>query len=709
MITTTKPAPTMASGSSREGFFGIKEKNASHVFGILRGRLYSDKPMAILREYGTNAQDAHVEAGCPNRPIEVTLPTPMSMRLSIRDYGTGLSEDEVFDVFASYGESTKRETNSQVGMLGLGSKSAFSYVNSFTIISCRDGERSMYEAYLDETGLGKISLMHREPTEDGNGLEIQIAISSREDIKLFETAAMKLFHHWSPLPVLRGSSSVQQSIEDFRVKLEESKFLEGSNWYLHESVHVSWLDLSKASCVMGNVRYSVQRDRLSDVNRTWLQWMPYCLVLSSSIGDVEPAASREELEYNRSTIDALNRHLDNVRGEIVDRVQEELQNASSPWEARCVIDRYKRIIGKIGVDFTWKGQPISAMGIAYTKEMNVRVYDIQRRKWMSSRSTNNIPYHVHDGVRFFVECANEPQGNSLMRIHQYLMRENLLGDSKNHPVCICVTHPDRGSVGHWLGHQSLGGAPVLYLADLPYVRAPVSRRKSSPSVEVNRKEKAFCYNGSSYASVKRDAWDAVEVDLENGEGVYVPIHKFLPQPQNELWFLKQTQNALRQFGFEVDRIHGFKKLDPSQLGKGWKPLSQVIRECCLSNLSDPKFVAAMHRRFVNTMVDHSLRQLSETHLEDVPEGLLRTFCARIAKSLQSDIGDDRLAAHKWLASHLNHEDGALEKPTCIGETAALYEAVQSRYPLLFNLRYDWERSSEIRDNALAYVALVDRS
>ena len=149
-------------GVMSEAFFSVKEKNMAHIFSILRNSLYSDKPLAIIREYCTNAQDAHVEAGKPNKSIRVKYPTIFDNTLSIRDFGNGLSKEEVFTVFNSYGESTKRDSNDLVGMLGLGSKSAFSYVNDFTIKSYNNGLMSQYIAYIDETNIGKVSLVNTE-------------------------------------------------------------------------------------------------------------------------------------------------------------------------------------------------------------------------------------------------------------------------------------------------------------------------------------------------------------------------------------------------------------------------------------------------------------------------------------------------------------------------------------------------------------------
>ena len=61
--------------------FGIEESDLSHIMGILRSQIYSDKLLAVIREYSTNAADANIEAGNSN-PIDVQLPTIAKPELS---------------------------------------------------------------------------------------------------------------------------------------------------------------------------------------------------------------------------------------------------------------------------------------------------------------------------------------------------------------------------------------------------------------------------------------------------------------------------------------------------------------------------------------------------------------------------------------------------------------------------------------------------
>ncbi len=118
-----KPASetrSVLSSNLESASFGISEKDASHVMGILRDGLYTDKILAVLREYGANAWDAHRMVGKKDLPIKVTIPTYSDPVLRIRDYGPGLSHEDVFKVYSQYGASTKRDTNDAVGAFGIG-------------------------------------------------------------------------------------------------------------------------------------------------------------------------------------------------------------------------------------------------------------------------------------------------------------------------------------------------------------------------------------------------------------------------------------------------------------------------------------------------------------------------------------------------------------------------------------------------------------
>jgi len=118
-----RKATISTSNSNSVGTFRIKE--SAKAFSILSSSLYQNPIRSIIRELGCNARDAHVAAKNPE-PWVLSLPTALSPEFAVKDNGTGLSHDEVMQIYTTYFESTKTNSNDFVGALGLGSKSPFS-------------------------------------------------------------------------------------------------------------------------------------------------------------------------------------------------------------------------------------------------------------------------------------------------------------------------------------------------------------------------------------------------------------------------------------------------------------------------------------------------------------------------------------------------------------------------------------------------------
>ena len=88
-------------GSADRTAMTFDEHSITHLMNLLTD-LYSNPTLAVVREYSTNAWDAHIAAG-NLAPIQVTLPTFMMNQLTIKDLGTGMSVTDITDKFSKYG------------------------------------------------------------------------------------------------------------------------------------------------------------------------------------------------------------------------------------------------------------------------------------------------------------------------------------------------------------------------------------------------------------------------------------------------------------------------------------------------------------------------------------------------------------------------------------------------------------------------------
>ena len=140
------------------------------AFDILSSKLYADPVLALVRELLTNAYDSQKAAGNEDIPIKVHLPDYEENFLSFRDYGLGLSKEDVLTIYTSFFNSTKSSNNDFTGCFGLGSKTPFSYTSSFSVNSYFNGTKYYYLA-VKKDGSPNIYCIKEESTDEPKGLE----------------------------------------------------------------------------------------------------------------------------------------------------------------------------------------------------------------------------------------------------------------------------------------------------------------------------------------------------------------------------------------------------------------------------------------------------------------------------------------------------------------------------------------------------------
>ncbi len=162
--------------------YGIKDP--SIVMQTLSS-LYQNPRKIVVQEYISNGRDAHREIGKGDTPVQITLPTEIDPNLRIRDFGPGLDQERITNVFCWFGESTKRDSNGQTGGFGIGAKCGFAYASkSFMVTSIVEEEgqlvKYVYAAYLNEQEIPEFVMMSEEPTEDPVGVEVIIPIPEHD-------------------------------------------------------------------------------------------------------------------------------------------------------------------------------------------------------------------------------------------------------------------------------------------------------------------------------------------------------------------------------------------------------------------------------------------------------------------------------------------------------------------------------------------------
>jgi Histidine kinase-, DNA gyrase B-, and HSP90-like ATPase len=182
MIIKNTSSPSSTSGDMASSKASIDPKNSDFIGSLLRDKIYTDKILAPIREFILNALDSHVESKS-DKNVEVRIVKDDSGKYtwSCRDFGYGLSENDVREIFFMYGNSTKRNTNSQVGMLGLGAKSFYAYTDTYFVTSYHEGVKTSYCATLEASDQGQsVGVMYKvseEPTTE-TGIEISADVTN---------------------------------------------------------------------------------------------------------------------------------------------------------------------------------------------------------------------------------------------------------------------------------------------------------------------------------------------------------------------------------------------------------------------------------------------------------------------------------------------------------------------------------------------------
>lgn len=298
----------------------FKIRNSAKAFKILSDGLYSNKIRAIIRELSCNAVDSHVAAGKVDVPFEVHLPTMLEPWFSVKDFGLGLDGDQVTNIYTTYFESTKTSSNDFIGALGLGSKSPFSYTENFTVTAIKDGTKRIYSAFINQEGVPSIAEMSEELTDEDNGVEVKFSVVNKSDFYSFAHEAQNVFLWFKKRPIITGNSQFQFSEIDYAEKDIVPGISQSRN-------------RNHSFAVMGNIAYSLSNIPEPTKHFGDLAGLLGCnLVIEFDIGDLDFAASREELSYIPLTINSIKKKLELLNKNLSKHISAKANAIENMWE-----------------------------------------------------------------------------------------------------------------------------------------------------------------------------------------------------------------------------------------------------------------------------------------------------------------------------------------------------------------------------------------
>jgi len=665
-------------------------KVCAKAFDIFSSKLYSDIHMAIIRELSANAWDSHCQAGKEKVPFHVHLPNTLEPFFSIRDFGTGLSHEDVMTLYTTYFESTKTETNDQVGSFGLGSKSPYAYTDNFTVTSFFNGKKTIYSMFKGEEGFPVVAVLNQTETEEDNGLEILMA-SKTKDIDIFLKKAAFIYNHFPVYPVISGNS-YQRPNQNF--------LLHGTDWKLFSKGEPGIENV----LIMGCIAYPIQLDFFEREIRDFLYSAR--LQLQIPIGSVQVSANREEIHYDDKTIESIQTKIKTVISEVKDKFIKEINKKESLYEARSYVYDlagyyYSPLSSLKFKDLFWKDNP--AQQVYPTTEIPIPDSVKVTTAYTSKTRAGNDRFHTYKSYSvsfnrkrlFIIDDLNEVEERHLKaRVLPYL---KILGTDPQVEIIIDSNHEETDKFLQNIGLEREG---LIKLSSLP-IPPKSPRKKRTPSSSPRKKY----YDGFE---IQNESFVEKPIDPTE-ESIYIVYNRgklsYVDEPREINTFeINKVINCGKDWGVQIPHIVAIKKGFVSRIIEKthWTDFKDYFRKSITKVLNEnPDLLERLEYRIASDDLDffYKMRKLGQAGSPIFDEMMNKI------DSLSSDPIIGRLnMVHDYqitfiLESFLKTKDESIQKKK------KMLTSFTERYPLLNHVNH---HDIRIYDDFRQYIKLMDK-
>ena len=415
-------------GVQKQHKFKITDQSQAIIMDSLIN-LYSDPIGSIVREITSNCIDANRE-----RDLKIDGKIPMegdddqtfwSSKQTVgieyvekntilgidecmmfHDNGCGLSEERVANVFTTFGASTKRNNNYEIGGFGLGAKSPLAYTETFYVRSRHNGTETYYMLYRNNENVPHMDQVYQTSTEEKNGSTVIVPIQDHYDKSKFRDAISDQLCFFDNIVfknvVEALGSTIQYYAKDSSVKA------------IHETADYVLTNNGKnVDLLVGKVVYPLNWDLLEADEHENNASM--CIKFDIGVLDLVP--SRESIRYTPKTIAAIDAKIKAIRESFVKDVGEQYKGITN------YVDFIKST-GNITPSSRWNtlksNDPLSIKASA----VNIKMTDITFTSIPSISPTSagggGAFHKVFDGIHFYSICfsrnAKAIGGQTISRI-----------------------------------------------------------------------------------------------------------------------------------------------------------------------------------------------------------------------------------------------------------------------------------------------------
>lgn len=329
MIIETKTKNIKSQGIAKQESCSIDQEDMRYIASLLRNN-YSNPLLATIREIAANALDVtkSVKLTLLNvvKKVEIQLPTQLEPNFIVRDYGCGLSEEDMLGLYTKYGKSTKRDSNNSIGGFGIGRFAPLSYTDSFIVRSVHKGHKHSYIIRVDEHDDTIVSQIESTSSSESDGIYVQVGIKKEDIAEFFKIFKKTLWYRKDAIKLLNESWG-DQSMGEAQESNEIFDLYKG-NSYWAESSHYG----TNSYVLMGGIPYIVNQ------NQDWFMFKNG-VVYKAEIGEFKLHHSRESLEYNKQVKEALKKASQKMFDKLNADLSIQMNEAKSFYEASDIMHK----------------------------------------------------------------------------------------------------------------------------------------------------------------------------------------------------------------------------------------------------------------------------------------------------------------------------------------------------------------------------------
>ena len=360
MIVREKAKHTIEGDSFLTVQSSVNKEKLAKLYGIL-SNIYRNPIGAIVREYASNAYDANIEAwnfktlgfqeiwrkypwvreGKMKMDIqEYTIlvhhlthtkkdsPIRIGFEVvggtcyfTIQDFGIGLSPKRMEHIYFNYLDTTKDNTDDEIGGFGIGAKSALAYTKTFHINTVYNGDEYNYIMTKGETGIPEGQLLNFfENADKPNGTIIKVPIKS-SDIHQFISECSKQLRYMENV-YFDNPNNIANGVS----VLNDATIYSGKGWR-HSDNEIANEELSLC---LNNIRYTI------DWSEIGMKQIIAPISLVFDIGELQPTPSRESIVYTKEAKELIIKRINEFYDHVIDKIKKFRENITTPSQYNIV-------------------------------------------------------------------------------------------------------------------------------------------------------------------------------------------------------------------------------------------------------------------------------------------------------------------------------------------------------------------------------------